>query len=72
MGEYTHIGGRSCVDTVFLCVGLRVGGAISMNPPAAAHKDFPPLPPAPDEPVELGDCEFLSQHVLSYVLHSVL
>ena len=32
-----------------------------MNPSSGsasqAPKDFPPLPPAPDEPSEVGDCE---------------
>ena len=40
---------------VYICVGVRVGGAVSMNPPAP--KDFPPLPPAPDEGPEQGDSE---------------
>ena len=37
--------------------GVRVGGAVSMNPSPPQHKEFPPLPPAPMETVE--DCEWL-------------
>lgn len=45
------------VDFGTCMVGVRVGGAVSMNPPTAAPKEFPPLPPAPDETPEQGDSE---------------
>ena len=48
--------------------GVRVGGAVSMNPSSSSttHKEFPPLPPAPDErPPEL-DCEYCGIKIKVY------
>lgn len=35
--------------------GIRVGGAVSMNPPTHQPKEFPPLPPAPMDSGDMGD-----------------
>lgn len=40
--------------------GVRVGGAVSMNPSLPPHKEFPPLPPAPMEGGEVGDSVYSS------------
>ena len=44
---------------IALSVGVRIGGAVSMNPSANQQpKEFPPLPPAPDEAApDPGDCK---------------
>ncbi len=55
--------GRNVHDLILYVVlaGVRVGGAISMNPgpPSASQRDFPPLPPAPEvnKPEITGDCK---------------
>ena len=48
-GTLTH-------TTHYLLLISCVGGAVSVNPPSA-HREFPPLPPAPDEPEGGGDCK---------------
>lgn len=62
------------VILVFCFTGVRVGGAISMNPgPTSQQKEFPPLPPAPDEsrsePVGDCKCAFKSYWVCGRVIN---
>ena len=75
-----HGFGRVLSCTLLMTIGVRVGGAVSMNPSASHTKDFPPLPPAPLETSDPGDCKHMlglciihisMAGVISYTLISI-